>query len=95
LPSAVRSLDCRLRVSASTGPTTIVAVAFLPSWRVDVVLMTHLLPSLVQAPSPKPPVASKIHDRIRLVTGSQPIQWVALPTETLLTVAVNVPTRKF
>src|SRR5262249_32721616 len=69
--------------------------AFFPSWRVEVVLTTHFLPSRVQAPSPKPPVASKAHDRMRLAAGSQPIRFVILPMGTFLSVVENVARRKF
>src|SRR5262249_39125518 len=95
LPSTVLSFDCRLRVSASTRARRIVAVAFLPSCRTEVVLITHLSPSFVQAPSPKPPVASKIHERTFLAAGSQPTQWVARPTETPRAVVENVPVSQF
>src|SRR5262249_55825753 len=95
LPSTVLSLDCRVRVSLSPRPRTIVAVAFLPSCNTDLVLMTHLSPDLLQAPSPKPPVPSKIHDRTFFASGSQPIQCVASPTVTPLTVALNEAIRKF
>ena len=59
LPSVVRSLACQLMVSASIRVTMLVAVIFLPSLRIAVLLMVHLLPSRVQAPSPKPPPVSK------------------------------------
>ena len=45
-------------------------------------MTTHFLPSWVQEPSPKPPVASKIHDRMRFVSGSHPMRCVARATGT-------------
>src|SRR5262249_38658032 len=95
LPSIIRSRNCKARVSASTCVTMNVVAAFLPSCKVDVVLRLHLLPSLLQVPSPKPPLASNIHDRSCFVVGSQPIHWVAPPTEVSRNVDVNVASRKF
>src|SRR5262249_47002902 len=95
LPSTVLSFACRLMVSASTRARMIVAAAFLPSCSTDVVLITHLSPSFVHAPSPKPPVASKIHARPFFAAGSQPTQCVALPTETPRAVVENVPVIQF
>src|SRR5262249_10793926 len=65
-----------------------------PSESTMVDLMTHLSPSLVQALSPKAPVSSKLHDRTRLLRGSQPIHCLALPTDTLFTVVEKLPTMK-
>src|SRR5262249_35451122 len=69
--------------------TTFVADSFFPSRIVDVLLTSHLLPSRVQTPSPKPPLDSNVQERMCLALGSQPIHCVPSPTGTPLTEAEN------
>src|SRR5262249_14164859 len=93
--STLRSRDCSVRVSASTGVKRNVAAAFWPVGRTMADLMTHRSPSFDQEPSPKAPDSSNAQERMRLVRGSQPIHCTALPTERVLTVVENDPIRKF
>src|SRR5262249_22384826 len=69
--------------------------SFLPSRRTTLVVITHLLPSLVQEFSPKPPSASNIQERMFFAIGSQPIQSVAAPTGTSFTSVEKLATIKF
>src|SRR5262245_19001335 len=55
-PSAVSLVTCHVRWSLSVFVTTLVAVTFLPVAALAVTLIVHLLPSLVQTPSPNPPL---------------------------------------
>src|SRR5262245_48431684 len=89
LPSIVRFVDCQLNVFSSRRVTTLVADTFFPSRSVDVLLMSHLLPSRVQTPSPKPSLDSNVQERMCLALGSQPIHCVPSPTGTPLTEAEN------
>src|SRR5262245_57297789 len=82
-------------LSPLARPTIYVALAFLPSGKTVEDLITHLSPSADQVPSPKAPESSKLHERIRLACGSQPIHCLALPTATSLTVVEKLPTMKF
>src|SRR5262245_38979890 len=77
-PSMVRSVDCHVNVSLSTGARMLVAVSSPPSACTPDDSITQRLPSRVQAPSPKPPSSSKIHDRSWPVRGSLRITCVAL-----------------
>src|SRR5207302_861650 len=95
LPSTMRSVDWKPTLSWSMRVTIFVAVVLLPSRWVFVALISHLSPSFVQVASPKPPVVSKVQERIVFATGSQPIHWVASPRDTSLKVVVNVLIRKF
>src|SRR5262249_45415966 len=80
-----------LIVSASTGARTNVAAAFFPSGRTTDVLTTQFLPSSDHELSPNAPVASKIHDRTRFASGSQPIHCLAVATGTPRAVVETVP----
>src|SRR5262245_5606536 len=64
-PSRLRSRDCKVMVSASTGVRTNVPVAFCPVGSTSDVLTVHRSPSRDQAPSPNAPDSSKLHERIR------------------------------
>src|SRR5271170_8343103 len=93
-PSTVCSLDCTEIDSALRGLTALVALTLLPSANTEVVLMIHFSPSLVHAPSPNPPSASKFHERICLVTGSQPIHCVPRSSTPSFVSTVLVETMK-
>src|SRR5208337_1555342 len=82
-------------VSASTLVTTFVVVTLLPFAKLELVLMIHLLPFFDQVPSPKPPSASKLHERICLAAGSHPIHCVPFSRVASLCSTVRVATMKF
>src|SRR5262252_1825339 len=74
---------------------TTLPLTFLASGSVMEDLTVHFLPSCVHDPSPKPPAASKLHERTFLAIGSQPIQTFMLPREKCRRVVANVPVMKF
>lgn len=51
-----------------------VLVSRLPERRTELDRMVHVFPSRVHVPSPNPPSASKLHERISLSAGSQPMR---------------------
>src|SRR4051794_10342776 len=90
-----RFTDCQVKWSSSTLVMMLVLDTFWPSRSVEVLVTVHLSPSLLQAPSLKPPVESKDQERTCLPAASQPIHWMPPPTGTSFSVVPKEATRKF
>src|SRR5208282_6331754 len=72
-PFTVRFCDSQVNLLSSTLVSTFSAVERLPSGNTLKARISQSSPFLTQADSPKPPLLSKIQERICSRTGSQPI----------------------
>src|ERR1700759_5592819 len=93
-PFSVRFCDSQVNVLSSTFVSTFSAVERPPSGKTLEARTSQSSPSVVQIVSPKPPLLSKIQDRICCLIGSQPIISQPSVSESA-PLSLNVRTRKF
>ena len=72
-PSVTRLIDCQVQELSSTFEIMFSADVFLPSCKVPVCLIDHVLSFPLHVPSPNVPSESNTHERICLAPGSQPM----------------------
>src|SRR6516164_6195203 len=94
-PLSVRFCDSQVNLLSSTFVSTFSAVERLPSGNTLEARISQSSPLLIQVDSPKPPLLSKIQDRICWRTGSQPIISHPSVTDWSPPCTLIVRTRKF